>query len=152
MKNLFLSALVLFAVSASPARAQLFYPIVKCDGLTLDLVQNYYGRPTRQLVLRNAYGAFDHLGRLMYHHGNPTFIRKWSSEELVIAQVDVVKWDAEFVTYDYGRSRLLTATRQGDKMVVRVYNAQYLNIDNGTMNPSTLRELGNHVYNDCRSF
>jgi hypothetical protein len=131
------------------AGAANYYPIIKCDGLTMDVSGGYPAR--KQLVINNVNNSFEVIGRMLNPYGerSPFFVKKWDSNELIITEYRV-KWNSEFVTQT--RDRLLTADMEGDRVHVRVYDADLLNVDDGVVNPSSINYKGEFIFTGCHRF
>lgn len=130
------------------AEATSYYTVLRCEGLRMEVSSNRY--EGRQLVINNVYDSFKNLGNMLNNRGNPSFVRKWNADELVVSERQV-HWNSLFATmgsYDY---RLLTVDLEGNRARVRVYEAAMLNMDDGYVNPSSIKLLGDHVFNNCVS-
>ncbi|MDA8130616.1 MAG: hypothetical protein M0011_03820 [Elusimicrobia bacterium] len=122
-------------------------PVVKCDGLTLDISEG--SRPRKQLVLRNVNNAFYNLGSNLPNLNPNTGV--WRNDELILIG-GRVKWNSAFSTYDYASERLITLQVFGDRASVEIFYGRMLNMDDGLLAPDSIKRLAQHDFYGCRQY
>ncbi len=124
-----------------------YHPVLKCEGFTLDEGDTTW--VPRQIVINNVYGSFSNLGKMLKRgvQNDSSSIVKWDAYELVISETPV-KWNSMFATFS--NHQVITADQEGTKLRLRVYNAEAINdYVPVTIDSSTVRYLGDHVFNNC---